>query len=139
MKYLHTMIHAADLDASLRFYRDALGLEVTRQRDVPAGRFTLVCLAAQAQPEAEIELTHNWDAETCTGGRSFGHVAYAVDDLYASCDRLSAHGVAINRPPRDGRMVFVRSPDDISVELLQSGPALAPAEPWTSMPNVGTW
>ncbi|MBC7392947.1 MAG: VOC family protein [Variovorax sp.] len=139
MKYLHTMAHAADLDASLRFYRDALGLEVTRRGDVPGGRFTLVYLAAQDQPEAEIELTHNWDPEPCTGGRSFGQVAYAVDDIYAACDRLSAHGVAINRPPRDGRMAFVRSPDGISVELLQSGPALAPAEPWTSMPNVGTW
>ena len=139
MKYLHTMVRVTDLDASLRFYRDALGLAVTRQHDVPAGRFTLVYLAAQGQPEAEIELTHNWDPEPYTGGRSFGHVAYAVDDIYAACERLSAHGVVINRPPRDGRMAFVRSPDGISVELLQSGRALAPAEPWTSMPNVGTW
>ena len=139
MKYLHTMVRVHDLDASLRFYRNALGLEVTRQRDLPAGRFTLVYLAAQGQPEAEIELTHNWDPEPYTGGRSFGHVAYAVDDIYATCERLRAHGVVINRPPRDGRMAFVRSPDGISVELLQAGHALAPAEPWTSMPNEGTW
>ena len=139
MKYLHTMVRVTDLDASLFFYRDALGLEVTRQHDVPAGRFTLVYLAAQGQAEAEIELTHNWDPEPYAGGRSFGHVAYAVDDIYAACGRLLAHGVVINRPPRDGRMAFVRSPDGISVELLQAGRALAPAEPWSSMPNVGTW
>jgi lactoylglutathione lyase len=139
MRYLHTMVRVTDLEASLRFYRDALGLEVTRRRDVPNGRFTLVYLAAPGQPEAEIELTHNWDPEAYSGGRNFGHVAYAVDDIYAACARLQAHGVTIVRPPRDGRMAFVRSPDDISVELLQAGDPRPPAEPWTSMPNVGTW
>jgi lactoylglutathione lyase len=139
MRYLHTMVRVTDLEASLRFYRDALGLEVTRRRDVPNGRFTLVYLAAAGQPETEIELTHNWDPEAYTGGRNFGHVAYAVDDIYAACERLQAHGVTIARPPRDGRMAFVRSPDDISVELLQAGEPLAPKEPWTSMPNVGSW
>lgn len=139
MRYLHTMVRATDLDASLRFYRDALGLEVTRRHDVAGGRFTLVYLAARGQPEAEIELTHNWDPETYTGGRNFGHVAFAVDNIYVACERLMAHGVTINRPPRDGRMAFVRSPDGISVELLQHSPALAPAEPWVSMPNVGAW
>lgn len=139
MRYLHTMVRVTDLEASLRFYRDALGLEIVAQRDVAAGRFTLVYLAAPGQTEAQIELTHNWDPETYTGGRNFGHVAYAVDDIYATCERLMAHGVTISRPPRDGRMAFVRSPDGISVELLQASRALAPAEPWTSMPNVGTW
>ena len=139
MRYLHTMVRVTDLDASLLFYRDALGLKVTRQSDVPAGRFTLVYLATPGQPEAEIELTHNWDPEAYTGGRNFGHVAYAVDDIYAACERLMAHGVTINRPPRDGRMAFVRSPDGISVELLQTSHALAPAEPWASMPNEGAW
>jgi lactoylglutathione lyase len=139
MKYLHTMVRVTALDASLRFYRDALGLEVTRRHDVPGGRFTLVFLAAPGQPEAEIELTHNWDPETCTGGRNFGHVAFAVDNIYAACERLVAHGVTISRPPRDGRMAFVRSPDGISVELLQAGSPLAPVEPWVSMPNVGVW
>ncbi|MEI7464508.1 MAG: VOC family protein [Burkholderiales bacterium] len=139
MKYLHTMVRVTALDASLRFYRDALGLEVTRRHDVPGGRFTLVFLAAPGQPEAEIELTHNWDSETCTGGRNFGHVAFAVDNIYAACERLVAHGVTISRPPRDGRMAFVRSPDGISVELLQAGSPLAPVEPWVSMPNVGVW
>ena len=139
MRYLHTMVRVTDLDASLRFYRGALGLKVTRRHDVPAGRFTLVYLATPGQPEAEIELTHNWDPEAYTGGRNFGHVAYAVDDIYAACGRLMAHGVTIKRPPRDGRMAFVRSPDGISVELLQAGHALAPAEPWASMPNEGAW
>lgn len=139
MKYLHTMVRVTDLDASLRFYRDALALEVTRRGDVPAGRFTLVYLAPRGQPESEIELTHNWDPEAYAGGRNFGHVAYEVDDIYAACERLLAHGVTINRPPRDGRMAFVRSPDGISIELLQAGRALAPAQPWTSMPNVGAW
>ncbi len=139
MKYLHTMVRVTDIDASLRFYRDALGLEVLSRRDVPAGRFTLVFLAAPGQSEAQVELTHNWDPEVYTGGRNFGHLAYAVDDIYAACRRLQEHGVTINRPPRDGRMAFVRSPDNISVELLQAGNALAPAEPWTSMPNVGAW
>ena len=139
MRYLHTMVRVTDLDASLRFYRDALALEVTRRGDVPAGRFTLVYLAPQGQPESEIELTHNWDPEVYAGGRNFGHVAYEVNDIYAACERLLAHGVTINRPPRDGRMAFVRSPDGISIELLQAGHALALAEPWTSMPNVGVW
>jgi lactoylglutathione lyase len=139
MKYLHTMVRVTDIDASLRFYRDALGLEVLSRRDVPAGRFTLVFLAAPGQSEAQVELTHNWDPEAYTGGRNFGHLAYAVDDIYAACRRLQEHGVTINRPPRDGRMAFVRSPDNISVELLQAGNALAPAEPWTSMPNIGAW
>jgi lactoylglutathione lyase len=139
MKYLHTMVRVTDIDASLRFYCDALGLEVLSRRDVPAGRFTLVFLAAPGQSEAQVELTHNWDPEVYTGGRNFGHLAYAVDDIYAACRRLQEHGVTINRPPRDGRMAFVRSPDNISVELLQAGNALPPSEPWTSMPNVGAW
>lgn len=139
MKYLHTMIRVTDLEESLRFYRDALGLEVVRKRDSPQGRFTLVFLAAPGQPDAEIELTHNWDPETYTGGRNFGHLAYAVDDIYAACERLQQHGVQILRPPRDGKMAFVRSPDQISIELLQHGDALAPKSPWTEMPNVGSW
>lgn len=139
MKYLHTMVRVSDVEASLRFYVDALGLEVLRKVDNPAGRFTLIFLAAPGDGEAQVELTHNWDPEAYTGGRNFGHLAYAVDDIYATCARLQAHGVTINRPPRDGRMAFVRSPDNISIELLQAGPALAPAEPWASMPNVGQW
>jgi lactoylglutathione lyase len=139
MKYLHTMVRVTDLDASLRFYRDALGLEELSRKDYPQGRFTLVFLAAPGDPAAQIELTYNWDPEVYTGGRNFGHVAYAVPDIYAACARLQAHGVTINRPPRDGRMAFVRSPDGISIELLQDGPALAPAEPWASMPNTGSW
>jgi lactoylglutathione lyase len=144
MKYLHTMVRVTDIEASLAFYRDALGLELLSRRDSEAGRYTLVFLAAPGNREAQIELTYNWPdaqgtAETYTGGRNFGHLAYAVDDIYASCRRLMDHGVTINRPPRDGRMAFVRSPDAISVELLQAGAALAPAEPWTSMPNVGSW
>jgi lactoylglutathione lyase len=139
MKYLHTMVRVTDIAASLRFYCEALGLEVIRQRDVPAGRFTLVFLAPPGQPDAQVELTHNWDPEAYNGGRNFGHLAYEVDDIYAACRRLQEHGVTINRPPRDGRMAFVRSPDNISIELLQSGNALAPAEPWASMPNVGQW
>lgn len=139
MKYLHTMVRVTDLEASLRFYRDALGLEVTRQKEYPQGRFTLAYLAAPGQPENEIELTYNWDPEVYTGGRNFGHVAFAVDDIYAACERLQAHGVTILRPPRDGRMAFVRSPDQISIELLQAGAALEPREPWASMPNTGTW
>jgi len=139
MKYLHTMIRVTDLEESLRFYRDALGLEVVRKRDSPQGRFTLVFLAAPGQPDAEIELTYNWDPEQYTGGRNFGHLAYAVDDIYAACERLQQHGVQILRPPRDGKMAFVRSPDQISVELLQAGDALPPKSPWTEMPNVGTW
>ncbi|OYU71833.1 MAG: lactoylglutathione lyase [Burkholderiales bacterium PBB5] len=139
MKYLHTMVRVTDLDASLRFYRDALGLEVVRTTEVAAGRFTLVYLAAPGDHDAQVELTFNWDPEVYTGGRNFGHLAYAVPDIYAACQRLADHGVTINRPPRDGRMAFVRSPDNISVELLQDGPALAPAEPWASMPNTGSW
>lgn len=139
MKYLHTMVRVTDIDASLRFYCDALGLRVLSRRDVPQGRFTLVFLAAPGDESAQVELTHNWDPEAYTGGRNFGHLAYAVDDIYVACQRLADHGVTINRPPRDGRMAFVRSPDQISIELLQKGGALAPAEPWASMPNVGAW
>jgi lactoylglutathione lyase len=139
MKYLHTMVRVTDLDASLRFYRDALGLELVRQREVPQGRFTLAFLAAPGDRAAQVELTWNWDPEVYTGGRNFGHLAYEVEDIYATCQRLIDHGVTINRPPRDGRMAFVRSPDQISIELLQAGDARAPAEPWSSMPNVGRW
>jgi lactoylglutathione lyase len=139
MQYLHTMVRVTDLDASLRFYRDALGLEVLSVREVPQGRFTLAFLAAPGNSSAQVELTYNWDPETYTGGRNFGHLAYAVDDIYAACARLQAHGVAIVRPPRDGYMAFVRSPDQISIELLQRGGPLPPAEPWVSMPNIGTW
>ena len=139
MKYLHTMVRVADLDASLGFYRDALGLVELRRKDYPQGRYTLVFLAAPGDESAQVELTFNWDSETYTGGRNFGHLAYAVDDIYATCRRLKDHGVTINRPPRDGRMAFVRSPDQISIELLQRGEPLAPAEPWASMPNTGAW
>ncbi len=139
MKYLHTMVRITDVEASLHFYRDALGLEVTRRNDYPGGRFTLIYLAAPGDPEAEIELTHNWDPEELGGARNFGHVAYAVDDIYATCERLQQHGVTILRPPRDGRMAFVRSPDNISIELLQKGGSLPPAEPWASMANTGSW
>ena len=139
MKYLHTMVRVADLDASLRFYCDALGLTEVSRKDYPQGRYTLVFLAAPGDESAQVELTHNWDPETYTGGRNFGHLAYAVDDIYAACERLQRHGVTINRPPRDGRMAFVRSPDQISIELLQRGAALPPAEPWASMPNSGNW
>lgn len=139
MKYLHTMVRVADLDASLDFYCAKLGLEELRRIDNKAGRFTLVFLAAPGDGEAQVELTHNWNPETLSGGRNFGHLAYAVDDIYALCQRLMDGGVAINRPPRDGRMAFVRSPDNISVELLQNGAALPPREPWASMPNSGEW
>lgn len=139
MKYLHTMVRVTDLDASLRFYRDALGLAVLRTNEYPQGRFTLVYLAAPGDEDAQVELTYNWDAEVYTGGRNFGHLAYAVDNIYAMCEKLQAHGVTILRPPRDGRMAFVRSPDDISIELLQKGDALTPQAPWVDMPNVGTW
>ena len=139
MKYLHTMVRVTDLEASLAFYRDALGLEVIRQREYPQGRFTLVYLAAPGDSDAQLELTYNWDPEVYTGGRNFGHVAYEVDDIYALCQRLQEHGVTINRPPRDGHMAFVRSPDNISVELLQKGEPLAPAEPWASMANTDSW
>jgi lactoylglutathione lyase len=139
VKYLHTMVRVTDLDASLRFYRDALGLVELRRNDYSQGRYTLVFLAAPGDESAQVELTFNWDPESYTGGRNFGHLAYAVDDIYATCQRLQDHGVTINRPPRDGRMAFVRSPDQISIELLQRGTALPPAEPWRSMPNTGAW
>ncbi|MDP1781956.1 MAG: VOC family protein [Hydrogenophaga sp.] len=139
MKYLHTMVRVTDLEASLKFYRDALGLEVVRIREVPQGRFTLAFLATPGDHSAQIELTHNWDPESYTGGRNFGHLAYLVDDIYATCERLQAHGVAILRPPRDGHMAFVRSPDNISIELLQKGDALPPAQPWVDMANSGSW
>jgi lactoylglutathione lyase len=139
MKYLHTMVRVIDLEASLSFYRDALGLEVLRVQEVPSGRFTLAFLAAPGDSTAQVELTYNWDPEVLTGGRNFGHLAYAVDDIYAACDRLQSHGVTILRPPRDGYMAFVRSPDNISIELLQRGQPLAPAEPWKSMTNTGQW
>jgi lactoylglutathione lyase len=139
MKYLHTMVRVTDLDASLKFYCDALGLRELSRKEVPQGRFTLIFLAAPGDESAQIELTYNWDPESYTGGRNFGHVAYAVDDIYATCQRLKDHGVTINRPPRDGHMAFVRSPDNISIELLQKGGSLPPAEPWKSMPNVGQW
>mgnify|MGYP003536069953 FL=1 len=144
MKYLHTMVRVTDIEASLAFYRDALGLDLLSRRDNEGGRYTLVFLCAPGDNSAQIELTYNWPdangkSEQYSGGRNFGHVAYAVDDIYATCQRLMDHGVVINRPPRDGRMAFVRSPDNISVELLQAGAAKAPAEPWTSMANVGAW
>jgi lactoylglutathione lyase len=139
MKYLHTMVRVSDLEASLDFYCNQLGLRELRRVDVEAGRFTLVFLAAPGDEEAQIELTYNWDPEKLAGGRNFGHVAYRVPDIYEACQRLMDAGVSINRPPRDGRMAFVRSPDQISIELLQEGPPLPPQEPWASMPNVGEW
>ena len=139
MKYLHTMVRVTDLDESLDFYCNKLGLEEVRRKDVPEGRFTLVFLAAPGDSSAELELTHNWDPEDYGSGRNFGHLAYRVDDIYAACERLRDGGVVINRPPRDGRMAFVRSPDGISIELLQRGEALPPREPWASMANSGSW
>jgi lactoylglutathione lyase len=139
MKYLHTMVRVADLEASLAFYCGALGLEELRRHEYADGRFTLVFLAAPGDAAAQVELTYNWDPEVLTEGRNFGHLAYCVDDLYASCERLQTAGVPLNRPPRDGHMAFVRSPDGISIELLQAGDPLAPCEPWRSMPNVGHW
>jgi len=139
MKYLHTMVRVTDLEQSLRFYCGALGLREVRRREVPEGKFTLVFLAAPGDEQAQVELTHNWDPEQYGIGRAFGHLAYEVEDIYAACRRLAEHGVTINRPPRDGRMAFVRSPDNISIELLQKGAALPKAEPWASMPNVGAW
>jgi lactoylglutathione lyase len=133
------MVRVNDLDASLDFYCHKLGLKELRRVDVEAGRFTLVFLGAPDNPDAQVELTHNWDPEELEGGRNFGHLAYAVDDIYATCQRLQDAGVTINRPPRDGRMAFVRSPDGISIELLQHGAALPVSEPWASMPNVGSW
>jgi lactoylglutathione lyase len=139
MKYLHTMVRVSDLEESLDFYCGKLGLVEIRRRDVPQGRYTLVFLAAPGDESAQVELTYNWDAEVYSSGRNFGHLAYAVDDIYAACQRLLDGGVTINRPPRDGRMAFVRSPDGISIELLQRGAALPPTEPWASMENTGTW
>jgi lactoylglutathione lyase len=139
MKYLHTMVRVSDLDQSLDFYCNKLGLEELHRKEVPQGRFTLVFLAAPGDASAQVELTYNWDPEEYSGGRNFGHLAYAVDDIYAVCQRLADGGVVINRPPRDGRMAFVRSPDGISIELLQKGEALPPREPWASMENSGTW
>ena len=139
MKYLHAMVRVRDLDASMKFFRDALGLVETRRNDYPQGRFTLVYLGAPENPEAEIELTWNYDDEDYGSARNLGHLAFAVDDIHATCAHLQAMGITINRPPRDGRMAFVRSPDLISIELLQKGAALAPVEPWLSMPNTGEW
>jgi lactoylglutathione lyase len=139
MLYLHTMVRVTNLDESLKFYCAALGLQELRRIDNEKGRFTLVFLAAPGNEDAQVELTHNWDPENYGIGRAFGHLAYQVDDIYATCRRLMDHGVTINRPPRDGHMAFVRSPDRISIELLQKGTALAPAEPWKSMPNTGEW
>jgi lactoylglutathione lyase len=139
MKYLHTMVRVTSLAESLKFYCDALGLLEVGRSENTQGRYTLVFLAAPGNEDAQVELTFNWDPEEYGIGRAFGHLAYQVDDIYAACRRLQEHGVTINRPPRDGRMAFVRSPDNISVELLQRGPALAKAEPWVSMPNTGAW
>ncbi len=146
MRYLHTMVRVADLDASLHFWTTQLGLEEVRRIENEKGRFTLVFLAAPkdkdrsaAERSPEVELTYNWDPEVYTGGRNFGHLAYKVDDIHATCRRLMDSGVVINRPPRDGNMAFVKSPDGISIELLQEGTPLEPAEPWLSMPNTGTW
>lgn len=139
MKYLHTMVRVADLDESLDFYCGKLGLIEVRRIENEQGRFTLVFLAVTAGDEAQVELTYNWDREELSGGRNFGHLAYQVDNIYEACAALVAKGVTINRPPRDGFMAFIRSPDNISIELLQSGAELAPAEPWASMPNTGEW
>ncbi len=139
MKYLHTMVRVSDIDKSLEFYCDNLGLREIHRFDNETGRFTLVFLAAEGDGEAQLELTYNWDPESYTAGRNFGHLAYRVDNIYEICQRLMAAGVTINRPPRDGHMAFVRSPDGISIELLQAGDALPPEEPWASMPNTGEW
>ena len=137
MKYLHTMVRVTDLDESLRFYRDILGLRETRRTDNEKGRYTLVFLAPDGQEEAPIELTYNWDPEDYDGGRNFGHLAYEVEDIYDFCQKVMDAGITINRPPRDGRMAFIRSPDKVSIEILQEGDALPPQEPWASMPNTG--
>ena len=139
MNYLHTMVRVTDLEASLDFYCEKLGLQETRRREDKSGRYTLVFLSAPGDEDSQVELTYNWDPEPYTGGRNFGHLAYEVSDIYATCEQLMAGGVTINRPPRDGRMAFVRSPDQISIELLQKGDALEPKEPWVSMPNTGEW
>ncbi len=138
MKFLHSMIRVSDPQATVAFFQQ-LGLEERRRLDNPAGRFTLIFLGAPGDDGGEVELTHNWDETGYGGGRNFGHLAYRVEDIYATCQRLVDAGVTINRPPRDGRMAFVRTPDEVSIELLQDGAALAPAEPWTSMPNIGSW
>ena len=139
MKYLHTMVRISDVDKSLDFYCNKLGLKEVRRMENPQGRFTLYYLAAPGDEDAQVELTHNWDPEVYGEGRNFGHLAFEVDDIYATCERLMKLGITINRPPRDGQMAFVRSPDLQSVELLQKGDAKAPAEPWKSMPNTGHW
>ena len=139
MKYLHTMLRISDIDRSLKFFVDDLGLKEIRRSENEVGRFTLIFLAAEGDEDAQVELTYNWDPEQYSGGRNFGHLAYEVDDIYQICHRLMEGGVTINRPPRDGRMAFVRSPDSISVELLQKGAALPPQEPWLSMENSGQW
>jgi lactoylglutathione lyase len=139
MKYLHTMVRVTDLDESLDFYCNQLGLVEIRRKEVPQGRFTLVFLAAPGDEDAQVELTFNWDPEEYSGGRNFGHLAYAVENIYETCQRMMDMGVTINRPPRDGRMAFVRSPDGISIELLQEGEALPALEPWASMQNSGSW
>ena len=138
MKYLHTMIRISDPDETIRFF-NLLGLKEVRRMDSEQGRFSLIFMAVPGDEDAQVELTHNWDEKGYDGGRNFGHLAYGVDDIYATCQHLMDNGVTINRPPRDGRMAFVRTPDNISVELLQSGEALAPSEPWASMPNTGSW
>ena len=139
MRYLHTMVRVSNLDDSLDFYCNKLGLKEVMRKDFEQGRFTLVFLAPEGQEDRQVELTYNWDPEEYDEGRNFGHLAYEVDDIYAACEKLQNAGVTINRPPRDGRMAFVRSPDNISIELLQSGSALEAREPWASMPNVGKW
>ncbi len=139
MKYLHTMVRVTDLDASLDFYCNKLGLRLLKRNDYEKGRFTLAYLSAPGDESAQLELTYNWDPEAYTMGRAFGHVAYQVEDIYAVCDRLLKAGVTINRPPRDGHMAFVRSPDNVSIELLQAGGPLPVQEPWASMPNTGVW
>lgn len=139
MRYLHTMVRISDVNQSLRFYCDLLGLKETRRSDRPKHGYMLIFVAAEETPDAEIELTYNYEPETYDGGRNFGHLAFRVDDVYATCQRLMDGGVTINRPPRDGRMAFVRSPDGISIELLQNGEPLPPAEPWASMENTGSW
>ena len=139
MKYLHTMVRITDVDASLKFYRDALGLEEVRRTDNEKGRYTLIFLAAPGQHDTPVELTYNWDPEVYTGGRNFGHLAYEVDDIYAFCEKVQTMGIVVNRPPRDGNMAFIRSPDNISIEILQKGAPLPPAEPWLSMKNTGVW
>ena len=139
MKYLHTMVRVTDIDKSLEFYCDQLGLVELKRHESEQGRFTLVFLAAPGDEEAQVELTYNWDPGEYDEGRNFGHLAYRVDDIYAICQKLMDAGVTINRPPRDGHMAFIRSPDNISIELLQAGDALAPQEPWASMPSVGHW